>query len=99
MIMVNGKRPIVYICFPLSGEVRADRKKFCNCCRFALKLGAVPVKRRLFAVGEPELHKNMALLSRCNELWVFGRNITGGMAKEIRRAVRGHKKIRYFKEV
>lgn len=40
----------------------------------------------------------MVLMSKCREVWVFGRNITRGMAAEIDRAEKRGIPIRYFNE-
>lgn len=37
-------------------------------------------------------------LGKCNELWVFGKNITNGMQMEIDKARKRHMTIRYFTE-
>lgn len=39
---------------------------------------------------------NMILMTKCAEVWVFGNNITKGMAAEIRRANETQKPVRYF---
>ena len=36
------------------------------------------------------------LLTKCNEVWVFGETISQGMASEIRKAESRNKTIRYF---
>lgn len=41
---------------------------------------------------------NWVLMSKCEQLWVFGDNISTGMKTEIDRAKRKHMKIRYFTE-
>ena len=41
---------------------------------------------------------NWVLMSKCAELWVFGKVISKGMKAEIDRAKRKHLKIRYFTE-
>lgn len=39
---------------------------------------------------------NMVLLSKCDELWVFGDVISKGMGQEIEKAEKRKMKIRYF---
>jgi hypothetical protein len=48
---------------------------------------------------ELALFMDIALLSRCVELWVFGDVISAGMEKEIQYAQRKGKPIRYINEV
>ena len=39
---------------------------------------------------------NMVYLGRCEEIWVFGDQITDGMAAEIRKAEKRQMPVRYF---
>lgn len=41
---------------------------------------------------------DMVFLGRCEQLWVFGSNISKGMAAEIEKAKQKKMKIRYFTE-
>lgn len=41
---------------------------------------------------------NYVLLTKCRELWVFGRTITTGMSEEIEKAKQRKIRIRYFTE-
>ena len=41
---------------------------------------------------------DMVFLGRCEQLWVFGSNISKGMAAEIEKAKQKKMKIRYFME-
>jgi hypothetical protein len=45
---------------------------------------------------ELAMFMDMVLLSKCEELWVFGNVLSKGMGKEIERAERKNMKIRYF---
>ena len=38
----------------------------------------------------------IVMLTKCSELWVFGDDMTGGMAKEIRKAHARNMRIRHF---
>ena len=40
----------------------------------------------------------MVLMSKCQEVWVFGRDITKGMAVEIEKAKRRGLPVRYFSD-
>ena len=44
------------------------------------------------------LFMDMVFLGRCEQLWVFGKNISSGMAAEIDKAKQKKMKIRYFTE-
>lgn len=39
---------------------------------------------------------DMVLLGRCEQIWVFGNQISNGMAAEIEKAKQNNMKIRYF---
>lgn len=45
---------------------------------------------------ELAMFMNMVLLSKCDELWVFGNVISKGMGQEIEKAEKRKMKIRYF---
>ena len=45
---------------------------------------------------ELAMFMDMVLLGRCDEIWVFGSNISNGMAAEIEIAKQKNMKIRYF---
>ena len=44
------------------------------------------------------LFMDMVLMSKCEEVWVFGTAITSGMAAEIAKAKKKNMTIRYFAE-
>lgn len=99
-------RPIVYICSPYSGDVDANVTNARRYSRFAVDTGYLPITPHLLfpqflndAVPEERdmaMFMNMALLSKCAELWVFGDDISPGMKKEIARAQYRQFPIRYF---
>lgn len=99
-------RPIVYICSPLSGNVERNQENARRYCRFAVDSGYIPIAPHLFFPqfmsdeNEKErslaLFMDIALLSKCAELWVFGETISQGMSIEIEKAKRKRQPIRYF---
>ncbi len=99
-------RPIVYICSPLSGEVERNQEDARRYCRFAVEQGCIPLAPHLLfpqflndansAEREIAMQMNMALLSKCAEVWVFGDRISKGMAVEIDKARRRCQTIRFF---
>lgn len=101
-------RPIVYICSPFSGNIEANIKKARRYCRFAVEQGCIPIAPHLFfpqfMSDDNPKERNLAmfmdivLLSKCAELWVFGKNISKGMSLEIEKAKRKKQPIRYFNE-
>lgn len=102
-------KPIVYICSPFAGDVErnTERAKFYS--RFAvIERNAIAFAPHLLfplylSDDDPEerelaMFMNMVLLGKCNELWVFGGNITNGMEREISKAKKRRMTIRYFTE-
>lgn len=83
----------VYICAPLGGDVEGNLKQVKEYARYALKCGTAPVVPHFYALclndnipEERELGRaaGMSLLWFCDELWIFGDEVTEGMAAEIR---------------
>lgn len=100
-------RPVVYICSPYAGDVEENVKKARTYCRYATDQGCIPLAPHLYlpqfldeeSERELALFMDIALLSRCAELWVFGSTISEGMEKEIQYARRKGKPIVYIDEV
>ena len=99
-------KPLVYICSPYSADPEGNTEKARRYCRFAVDAGAIPFAPHLLlpqfmseaTERETVMFFNKVYLGRCEELWVFGSEITNGMAAEIRWAERRNTRIRYFTE-
>ncbi|MBI5994030.1 DUF7768 domain-containing protein [Clostridium perfringens] len=99
-------RPLVYICSPFSGDIEGNTQRARAYSRFAVDQGAVPLAPHLllpqFMSEKTErdlaLFMDIVFLGRCEQLWVFGKNISSGMAAEIDKAKQKKMKIRYFTE-
>ena len=99
-------RPVVYVCSPFTGDPAGNAEKARRYCRFAVDSGYAPFAPHLFFPqflddGIPEerelgLFMAIIMLTKCAELWVFGEQITRGMAQEIRKAESRGMIIRYF---
>ena len=98
-------RPMVYICSPFSGDVTGNTEKARRYSRYAVNQGAIPIAPHLlfpqFMEEETErelaMFMDIAILSKCKELWVFGIP-TAGMQKEIDYAKHKQMTIKYFDE-
>lgn len=44
------------------------------------------------------LYMDLVFLSRCDELWIFGKTVSSGMQAEIDHATKLGKRVRYFTE-
>ena len=97
---------IVYICSPYAGDVEYNVRKAQAYCRFAVESDCVPIATHLLFPqfmddtdpGERQQALLMSglLLSKCNEVWVFGEKVSSGMLSEIRKATAHNKPVRYF---
>ena len=99
-------RPMVYICSPLSGNISANQRNARRYCRFAVDNGYIPLAPHLYfpqfmddgnrAERDLALFMDIVLLSKCNQMWVFGERISKGMSIEIEKAKRKGQLIRWF---
>lgn len=101
----NRYRPMVYICSPYSGDIRGNTEKARKYSRYAVDQGMIPIAPHLLLpqyMSEDErdlaLFMDIAILSKCSELWVCGDRITKGMENEISYARSKGMKTRYIAE-
>lgn len=101
-------RPLVYICSPFAGDVENNVNMARVYSRFAVKNACIPLAPHLLfpqfmddsvpAERSIALFMGMVLLGKCDQVWVFGGNISAGMAAEIEKAEKKNMVIRYFTE-
>lgn len=101
-------RPLVYICSPLAGNIDGNMEKARHYCKFAMRSGTIPLAPHLLFPQFMDdtdsderalaMFMNMVLLGKCDQLWVFGKTISEGMAAEIGKAEKRGMVIRYFNE-
>lgn len=101
-------RPIVYICSPYAGDIRVNVEAARRYCRFAVESDVILIAPHLLfpqflddsnkAERDLGLFFGNALMSKCAEVWVFGKRISNGMAAEIKRARWKGYRLRYFTE-
>lgn len=97
---------LIYICSPYSGDVKTNTEKAKAYCRYAVEQGNVPIAPHLlfpqFIDEETErelaLQMDLLLLEKCDEIWIFGEEVSNGMRAEIAYAKNKEIKTRYFKE-
>lgn len=100
--------PLIYICSPYRGDVENNIQKAKNYCRFVVEEGKCPLAPHLFfpqflddnieSERQQGLQLNSNFLNLCDELWVFGEEISQGMQFEIDLAKYLNKKIIFFDE-
>ena len=98
-------RPLAYICAPYSGDRERNIKKATYYAELAYKNGAIPVTPHLLFPfmndedinqREDALFMDIILLGKCQEVWVFGSQMTEGMKREIEIAEKRKQVIKYF---
>ena len=97
----------VYICAPLGGDVESNLERVKRYTRYALMCGTAPVVPHFYALclnddnqkeREIGLAAGLGMLWFCDELWVFGQNITEGMKQELQFCKHINIKTRYVSE-
>lgn len=102
-------RPLVYICSPYRGDTEKNTEKARKYSRFAVESKAIPMTPHLLYpqfmddINPEERYLathviNYVLIGKCQEVWVFGEDISEGMGREIALAEKRRMKIRYFTE-
>lgn len=83
----------VYICAPLGGNIEENLERVKKYTEYALKCGAAPIVPHFYALclndkdpkqRETGMQAGQSLLWFCDEMWIFGDEITDGMREEIR---------------
>ena len=103
---VDKPKKLVFICSPYQGDISINIIRAKRYGRFAVTKKVVPViphlmYPRFLDEYTPEeralgLELGLVLLGKCNELWVFGDKISGGMKVEIEKAKEMKIPIKYF---
>lgn len=97
----------VYICAPLGGDVKSNLERVKRYTRYALMCGTAPVVPHFYALclddndqteREIGLAAGLGMLWFCDELWVFGQDITEGMKQELQFCKHLNIKTRYVSE-
>ncbi len=99
-------RPLVFICSPYAGDIKCHIRRAQGYCRFAVSKNCIPIAPHLLfpqfmEEDDPEQRRlgiffGLILQKKCKEVWVFGRNISRGMAVEIEKAKERGLPIRFF---
>ena len=102
----NHYRPLVYIASPFAGDTERNTERARGYCRLAVSKGCIPLAPHLLypqfmddddrEIRELGIFFALVLLSKCDELWVFGERISDGMSREIAKAERRGIPVRYW---
>lgn len=100
------RQKIVFICSPFAGDVEGNTLRARRYGRFAVSQKAIPIIPHLMypqflEEEDPDerklgLEMGLVLLTKCQELWVFGNHLSSGMALEVKKAKERGIRIRYF---
>ena len=101
---------VIFVCSPFQGK-KENIEKAKKYCRMLVDMGYIPIAPHVYFSQfmddhNPEdrkkaLEMNKKLLEFCDELWVFGEEITEGMREEIDyfKKIKGEDKIRFIKDL
>lgn len=82
----------VYVCAPLGGNIKENLENVKQYAKYALLCGTAPVVPHFYALclnddvpkeREIGMAAGLSLLWFCDEMWIFGDEITEGMQSEI----------------
>lgn len=101
-----NNQKLIYVCSPLRGDVDRNIAKAKAHCRSVITAGHIPFAPHVALHGvlddnipkerETALACGLEMLKRCDEIWVFGRSISEGMAGEIECAKKLNMTIREY---
>ena len=84
---------LVYIASPYAGDIPNNVERAKEYCKQALEQGVIPIAPHLLypqflkdsdpAERSLGLRAGLELLARCEEMWIFGEEISPGMSREI----------------
>ena len=105
---MENRKKYVYICSPLSGDIRSNMAKARRYCEFAFRQGVIPMAPHIYfpqfmnddvpSEREVCVEEGTKWLEVSDELWVFGERISPGMSAELGIAESRGMPIRYFKD-
>ncbi len=90
---VEANRKVVFICHPLRNDLIGNIRRVQEICKLAYRTGVIPFAPHIYftqflndmvsSERTLALAFDLEILRRCDELWVFGENLTEGMKGEI----------------
>ena len=103
----DKNRKKVYVASRYAGDVKVNAEAAASYCRHVIKEGYMPIAAHLMYPlilndNDPTQRElgmlfGLALLSVCDEVWVFG-PVSYGMEREIREAKKLHIPVKFVKE-
>lgn len=103
---IENEKKLVFICSPYKDDIEINTLRAKRYGRYAVTKRQVPIIPHLmyprfldennYEERELGLEMGLILLSKCQELWVFGSRISKGMEIEIKKAKEMKIPIRYY---
>lgn len=107
-VWLMKKRPFIYICSPLKGNIERNIQRAIGYSRFVYSKGGIPLAPHAIFTqflddNIPEernagIDMGIQLLLKCDELWAFGEKISEGMAAEMAAAKTLGLKVKRFND-
>ena len=102
---IENEKKIVFICSPYKGDIQVNTIRAKRYGRYAVSKNQVPIIPHLMYTQFLDenshyerakgLEMGLILLSKCQEIWVFGSKMSKGMQMEIEKAKEMKMPIRY----
>ena len=99
---------LIFICSPYRGDTELNIERARRYCLFAHTQGVVPFAPHIHntqflteSIREERdagIRMGLEILKKCDEIWLFGSQITEGMESELKTAQRLNKQVRYFND-
>ena len=100
-------KKLIYVCSKYKGDVEQNTRNALAYCRAIYRMGYIPIASHLHFTRflddndpverEDGLKMGLQLLNLCNEIWVFGDDISSGMQREIDFAIDNSIPIKHVK--
>lgn len=99
----EGYKPLVYVCAPYAGNIKQNKKLAKLYAQIVYSLNYMPLTPHfLFPFlndNNPKekydaMSMDIILLSKCDEIWIFGDDMSEGMKKELQIAEKWKKVVR-----
>ena len=96
----------IYVCAPLIGDIKGNLEKAIKYKKYALKCGTAPIVPHFYALCLDDNRENereigisagLSMLWFCDELWVFGDEVTKEMELEINFCKNLNIRIKYIR--
>ena len=93
MYNISDKKKVIFVSHPLKGDLEGNTNKVKKICRELIDDGVIPLATHMLFPSflddnipeerETGMKGTLELLSRSDEVWVYGDRISEGMSREI----------------